>query len=533
MPALLFLILLCLLALATPVEADEPLVEVLGPGVYTDGEGTHRLQADTRAGRPFARPQLLVHLPGGAPADDRGHVYLEVEGEAEEPGAMEAFAVYGGVVRTFAGRREGASRVRWYLPRADDLTSVTLAWRDAPAVYTLDRVRLHDGGGMPVGERLLAAVPHPLLQPAPGRPVIDGTTELELLVPGHLVGAAATATLELEFRGADGQSVVRRLALLEEQGAEEGAVALAIRERLPSTLERPLMLEVRLEDGRAAVPVGTVLLEENQPPTIALGRRSITDFAVVERNGEIGVYLAATDPGLQQPGDRMAYPARSLWLVVGDGRDWYVEERLVESDLWNVGWSGLSALRAGAEVVLVYTESTPEGVDALAVARGLNTFRLRPSARNPVWVPEDGTAAPFPADNALLSWRGALLLNRLEDGGLTQLSGPIPTRWSDLGPVGLALSGNPRWMSAFAHGGMHYFLVGLPRLAAFATVNPIRNPEAWRRVEVDLPGDWEKIEVVAAGGRLHAFGLVERAGHGVIEMREVTMDETGLREVEP
>lgn len=533
---------LCLSAGALPV-----IPEVLDPGrarieanqvVLSHGGDHHRLLGEA---------PILFHVE--PPLDGESGMGLEITIRSSHPAEVDLVGIYGGEQTYVFPRRTtdgGMRRLRWELPQADQLTSFTLNLRSgAPQEASFEFLELRNLDPLAEGYRLEAMHDRPLSLRRKGDPVREDILDLIVHVPEFFKSQLGGRNPRVELTDSLGSVTTAPVTPVLAPERED-----PLRNRVPVSVELPDgwqgPLSASLVVPRASgedIRLRPIQIDTSSPsgPWCEVEDRSIESLAVMIRNEELALFLSTGDEGVPRSAAGIPLLTDQIWLAVGDGENWPVSESLIRSrrdvDWMAGGQTSLAASRWGNTNHLVFTLAAADGTEAVGTAQGVNSLRLLPSARNPVWSPPPRPTGATPSwrGNALFDLHGNMALIGLEkadarDANARLLMAEHPWRWSNLG--GLPLEGldpSAETLTGYTTGGEHFLLAG-PTPQLFQSEDVLRG---WRQVALEDVPQWREPQLADWQGRTWLFGIEERNGGGIVRWTPVERGADGFMVTDP
>lgn len=529
---LLTIILLLLPALA----AAQLLPEVKRPDLVRQRDREFTILAEPETQRVISPGTVMFHVIDPSPPVSPAGV--EAVFTANAPVDVEMTAIYRGKDPLVFERRSISepnrpTGVRWETPMVDELTSFTLTVRSRTpgASAQLNLVSVRDLTPLKPYERLRSFSEHPMALHSAIRPVRDGKLALRLRLPDDLRILLHNARTQIEWSDDAGHSestaITIDLPLLGDQHTLTQDFALDVPPWATGDVTLKLMMTLRNETTEIAALRANLRPAEH--PVFEIGLRSIEDFAPFERNGELVLYSAAGDEGVSRGVGGASLPADGIWLAAGNGVEWAVNEQLLRTHRnteWVAGGAhSLSIDTSGPYVYGFFTSVSATGREGFCLSMALNSLRVSPSAKNPVWQPRlsDSGDAPTWRGNAFFDVNGARMIVGLEKIPgqpviARTLTSNFETRWIDLGPLPLpGLKPTNSWISSYTDGHQYFLLTG-PEVQLFTSTDLLRD---WKEVPFTAPDGWGKMQIMRWAGGPWLFGIQELNGRGVIAWRPV------------
>ncbi len=542
------LLLTAILLLSSTVTSAQLSEHVLRPDLARREGKDFTLSPEPETQRILSPGAVMfdVSKPAAAAGAAAG---IEATIETQVPAEVEAVAIYSGSVTFSLPRRSltGLSKpeiVRWEIPQGDQMTSFTLSLR-APAKSPparLDSVSVRDLATLSARERLHAHSDQPLTFVNAAEPVQNGRIALLLNAPDTLRTLLYNAETAIEVTDGTGATRRESVRLDLPVGGKQPTPSQRIEIAAPPTPGERISLRLLMKERGADVELAACRAELRPftGPRFEVPSRSIEDFAAIERNGEIGLYALVGDEGLSRGAAGAPLPVDAVWLAIGNGAEWPVNEGVLRSSRTS-NWldGGPTSFSIGGianSYYAFFTTSGSAGAESLSTALGVNSLRIAPSAKNPVWFPatERDARAPLWRGNAFFDLSGSKMLVGLQrnPGGETfarVLASPWETRWADLGPLPLpGLHPESTWLTSYTEGDRYYLLAG-PGPQLFCSQDRLRD---WKPVPFEAPAGWEKMQLVRWDGSTWLFGIVRCNGRGVITWRPVKPVENSFEVVE-
>lgn len=533
-------LLLVQLCLAAPDSRVIP--EVLDPDRAELDSGRIVLTHDGEHHRLLGDPPLLFHVD--PPLDAAPGMGLEMTLRSAHPAEVDLVGFYGeGQTYVFPRRTTGGGTrwMRWELPPADRLTSFTLNLRSAaPQEAQLEAPVLRDFTPLAEAHRIEAMHDRPLALQRKGDPVRDEVLDLVVHVPEFYkaqLGARRPVVRVTDSLGNASEAAVAPVLAPERDDRERNRVLVSV--ELPEGWQGPLQasLVVPNATGRE-IALRPLEIDTSEPagPWFEVEGRSIESMSAIIRNEEAGLFLAVGEEGVTRSGAGIPLLTEHLWLAVGDGDRWPVNEPVIRSrrdvDWMAGGQTALSVGQWGNTYHLVFTLVGADGSESLGTAQGVGTLRLVPSARNPVWSPPPRPSGRTPAwrGNALFEMNGNLALLGLEkdaarQGAVRLLLAEFPWRWINLGILPLeGLDPSAASLSGYTSDDGHFLLAGpVPQL--FRSEDPLRG---WSQVSFGNVPQWRDMQLIDWKGGTWLFGIEERNGGGIVRWLPVRRTDEGF-----
>jgi len=517
-----------LLVAASTVFAKVPPPEVLSASHANIAEGIITLTGDPERHRIAAPPAVLLHLDNDLGKGGHGGFEVHVDGDGK--GDLELQAIFEGKLPVLVPRRSkpanGPGIVRWELPVAERVTSATLTLRGEGTARIADW-RMADFGELAPTDRIAALSGEPLRAVRAAKPVANGKLELELTVPQSARFFITTARLRLEWKFDNGTVLESSFdSVSSPTGARTDIVRLQI--AIPDNPEtvRSARLLAALDSEVAEIAALKLDLSEFAGPSYEVAGRSIEDFAVIERNGELAIYSCVSADGVSRRQDQLPVQTASVWLAVGNGAEWAVDEELLRIPPGGGEAGGPMAISAGRidnRFHGFYTLPYLDGREGLGISSATSSLRLVASTKNPVWVPQASAGGTLWRGNAFLELNGSMMLVGIErpvgaSPRARALSSMLQTRWTDLGLLPLpALPPQVEWITGFQDEGMNYLLAG-PHAMLYRSEDLLRG---WTGAPFPSPEGAEKSQLLRWDNRLWLFWQVRRNGRGIVSWAEV------------
>ena len=508
--------------------------EIRRPDLVLEEGDALVLSADPARERLGAAPPVLLHL--SPPEEEISPAGLAVEVETNRPVALELVGLYSGfdtyVFPRRTVRETDRTTVRWDVENIDQLSSATVALRHPypGAKARIFSAELRDFLDLDLSERLYAYTDSPLAVSKAATPVIDGQLQLDLRAPQSLLEALQGRVIFAELEGPEGDNTRERLQFSSLQ-KDVGRFAIELPEWAGE--KATVRLVERLGNEERELASLGVDLRPLDRAHLEISGRSIEDISVIERNGELVIYSVVAAEGQRQTVEGVPLRGARVWLTVGDGQTWAVNEQLLRreraTDWIGGGIASFTAGNIGQRYFGLFTSVSAFGVETFSTAQSVNSLRLAALAKNPVWEP--GALAPEKAPtwrgNAFFNQNGSPLIVSLsglpfEETGARVLASPLVSRWTDLGELPLVgLNGMNAELSAYRQGN-DFWLVAGPRAQVFYTSNnPLRG---WEEEEFEAPEGWTNLELVDWDDATWLFGIQRRNGRGVAVWAPVTRE---------
>lgn len=504
------------------------------------------LKAEPDNRRALADPAMIFHL-NNVPHFD-GVAGVEVLVKSDQAAQLELQAVYNGDTYYSFPRRTITSTtttvpIRWQVANLDKVTSLTLSLRheDPNTEAQIEVFRLQDFSAFSIKNRLASFTETPFYQTRVADPLEDGKLHFGLTVPEELKVRFKGASPSITFKDLDGMEVTTPIKTpLPIVGQSELRHRVEVEVPVPQ-LGRPTSdpmtatLSIR-EDGEdvviSTIPVSTVPLEL---PSFEVPNRSIEDFSILVKSGELGIYSLCTQEGdVPFPGGA---PATNdiVWLAVGNGKVWVIDQLLFSGrrDIeWLTGGPvSFQVGKLGSNIYAFFSAAWQDGREGLCFARAQSTYYVTPSTKNPVWMPsgdKTGHNTSMFRGIGIFELNGDSMIAGLEllpDGGVQAraLASPVQTRWVDLGQLPLpGLKEDALNLSTYQKDQDFYILTGPTPQLFHASDSPLRG---WKEIPFAPPQDWEDIQLVDWHDQLWAFAIKRINGRGVIVWAPVQREE--------
>lgn len=454
----------------------------------------------------------------------------------KEPPAAMAVDFHGAPVGIVDSR---SGIIFFEVPRADRASSFTLAARHGPA--SVRSVRLHGPDDLSLSQRLHAQRIAPLqIHRLPETTGGDGFIQetIQFAMREQYLRQVIQLPLRLRVESMDSVTVSRFSAdinveiSLNMEAGRDGYLRFPLpsplteqRVRYDQVAQHALRYELLAghdviastttpayaqREGMASIPPWVL----DAKGSYALPYHSIEDFHAYVRNGELVLYASVSPEGRG--------PAEMVWVAVGDGERWFVEEPLLRTRR-DVGWLAggplaLAAAQTSRGLHGYFSSAHADGRESLCSAFAPASFRLQPAAQNPHWTPEAPVLeAPLIRGNVLFAYNDSLLsihLLRAPNSGpaVRVLASNFPSRFSDLGLMPLpGLSADASWMTGYAEGERFYLLTG-PSPQMFMSDHPLRG---WKEVPAPALGAGKQ-QLLKWQDRIWVFALARHLGQGII-----------------
>ncbi len=519
-------------------------VEVLREDLVTKGEeGRLQLSPEPLRERIVSPASILFDFEASDMIQEPGGV--QIEADFSDPGSLELTGYYDGYIPFLFTRRSSESSdekvLRWQVNQVDRLTSVSVSLRSAHAGnVTLHSIKKADFSSLPLSERVAALGDRPLRVARHLDEGEENSFRLQLSVPSdtisefkvpepylRVVDPADEENNELrplgDFEIKD--SYTRTIKWIEQDFKLSQSAGSSVK----------ISIEKIFGDEMEVIASTEYVIPETNPNSLEYPFRSIEDFTVIERNGELCFYSVVANAGEFET-DELSPLTDQIWLSVYNGDSWPVNEPLLTSrrDIeWLAGGPhSISIVELYERFQMVFSTTYFDGREGLSVASSKNSLRVQSSARNPV-IDASEVESKVPS-----LWRGNALFNfnesalnfalRIDNEGNREVEGylsRLQTVWSNTGsPVIEGLSGSATWISSYQDGDRYYLLAG-PELQLFTSTQPLA---VWEEGVVTRKTTTRKAEIVKWQDRIWLVTLLSHSGKGYIQWDEVDLREDVL-----
>ncbi|MCC5876700.1 MAG: hypothetical protein JJU11_10825 [Candidatus Sumerlaeia bacterium] len=534
--------LLALLSIVSPVFAVPIHTEILDPDRAREDGQYLFMKSDADVNKSLGKAPIMFHiqepLPGNVGAG------LEITAHAAQHAEIEAMGYYVGGQNFLLQRRtieeNEYRRIRWEVPSPDRLTSFTLNVRSAsPIEAAFDYLEVRNLDPLLLPHRLEAFHDKPLALVRAAEPIKDGVLDLFIRTPEFLKPQLGAGQSHVRVTDARGESVSVPLDVYLTPGEdsphyERVNVSVPIDEDWEGPLKARLVVPGRdmMDHEMAPIMINTDVPNGDY---YEKQEHSIESFAVMVQYGELVFYTALASAGITRSPAGIPLPTREIHLTAGNGTEWATEETMItvrrDVDWMLAGPSAIAVEKVADYIHMIFTITGLDGLEGIGTAQGIDTLRLVPSPRNPVWIPplrEDGTPSGWRA-NALINFENRFVLAGLHEAtpGETTfrlLFSEFPWRWTDLGPFPLKdFRSDTMNLSVRRKDDRLHALMG-PTPSSYKAQHPLWG---WEKAEAptNLP-EWRNLQIVEWNGTDYLFGIEERNGRGIVRWQPLTPDQS-------
>lgn len=525
-----------------PILAAPVHTEILDSGrARIDGQYMF-ISSDADVNKSLGKAPLMFHLQEPLRGDVGAGIEITVH--APRHAEVEAVGYYVGDQNFLFPRRTIAEdeyrRIRWEIPSPDRLTSFTLNLRAAsPVEAALDYLDVRNLDPLLLPYRLEAFHDKPLALKRAAEPVKDGVLDLFIRTPEFLKPQLGAGQSHVRVTDARGETASIPLDVHLTPGTDSPHYErVNVPVPIPDEWEGPLTAQL-VVPGRNMVDheMSPLVIDVTSPDGnyYEKAEHSIESLAVMVHFNELIFYTALGSAGINRSPAGTPLPTRGIHLTAGDGTDWATEETIFTSrrdvDWMLAGPSAISVEKVANYIHMIFTITGLNGVEGIGTAQGIDSLRLAPSPRNPVWIPparEDGTPSGW-RSNALINFENRFVLAGLHEPtpGETSfrlLFSEFPWRWTDLGAFPLeGFSGDTTSLAIRRVDDRLHALMG-PTASVYTAQHPLWGWEK-KEANMSLP-NWRELQIVEWNGVDHLFGIEERNGRGIVRWQEFQPDQS-------